>query len=159
MTEAPRPTRAAAAVDPVTERLRRPIHFGALLGLSTWLYATTLVGMAILQQHADDDLLAARAPAVALADELRSANVRLATAIDDLSTRELGVSRAYATVRTDVDGVDAALGGLAALVGDVRGAAAKLPQRIALPAVPSGGSVRVSGKTPAHATTGGSGGG
>jgi len=140
----------------MSERLRRPIHFGALLGLSTGLYATTLVGSAVLQQRADDDLSAARSPAAALADELQSANVRLATAIDDLSERELGVSRGYAIVRSQVNDAEAALGELATLVGDVRGAAAALPQRIALPAIPSAGSVRVS-KAPAHATTGGSG--
>ena len=56
---------AAAEADPLLERLRRPIHVGTLLGLSTGLYATTLAGVAILQQQADRELAAARAPAVA----------------------------------------------------------------------------------------------
>jgi hypothetical protein len=131
-----------------------------LLGLSTGLYAATLAGVAILQQHADDGLAAARAPAVARTTELHTANDRLAAAITDLGDRELGLVRSYGTVRAEIDDVELALGDLAVLVGDVRGAAAALPQRIDLPPVPSGRSVRVSAKAPAtHATTGASGGG
>jgi hypothetical protein len=155
MTEGTRPARDAAVPDQLAARLRRPIHFGALLGLSTGLYATTLAGTAVLQQQADDELAAARAPAVALAAELQSANGRLATALEGLSRREAEIARAYSTVSDRVGATEAALGELAAVVGDVRGAASALPRRIALPAIPSAGSVRVS-KAPAHATTGGS---
>lgn len=158
MTDA-RNARPIVAAATVPERLRRPIHFGALLGLSTGLYATALAGVAIFQQHADDDLSAARAPAVARAAELRAANDRLAAAIEDLGGSETRALRGFGIIRTDIDDVHLALDELADLVGDVRGAAAELPQRIVLPAVPNPGSVRVRTKAPAtHATTGASGG-
>lgn len=151
-----RPSPAAT----VPDLLRRPLHFGALLGISTGLYATTLAGVAILQQHADDDLAAARAPAVAQAAELRADNDRLAATIDDLGGREVEAFREFGTIRTDLDDVHSVLDELAVLVGDVRGAAAELPQRIALPAVPNPGSLRIRTTAPAtHATTGASGGG
>ena len=148
--------RPASPPDPVLERLRRPIHVGTLLGVSTGLYAATLAGVAVLQQHADDDLTAARAPAVAQAAELRASNDRLAQLLDETSGRERDVSRSYEAVRGDVGEVEAALTDLAAVVGDVKGAAAALPTRISLPAMPSSGSIR-STKAPAtHATTGAS---
>jgi hypothetical protein len=142
--------------------LRRPIHFGALLGLSTGLYATTLVGVAVLQQHADDDLAADRAPAVARAAELRAANDRLTAVIEGLGSREHEASTSYDAVRARVVDVEAELSALASTVGEVNGAAAALPQRISLPTVPSGGTTRVVSKSkapPTHATTGASGGG
>jgi hypothetical protein len=153
MTEVKRP-RAVASSPTVPDRLRRPIHFGALLGVSTGLYATTLAGTAVLQQQADDSLALARSPAVAKAAELRAGNDRLAQTVDALSRRQAALSSSYDGLRANVADAETTLGGLATIVAEVRGAAAALPQRIALPAIPS---VRVAPKASrAHATTGGS---
>jgi hypothetical protein len=154
----PREARAmsAAATDPVIDRLRRPIHIGALLGVSAGLYATSLTGVAILQQRADDSLAAARAPAVAQIDELRAMNRRLADAVNTLSKQDRSAGAGYDTLRSQVDAAEATLTDLARVVGDVRGAAAALPERIALPAVPRAAAVHAA-SAPAHATSGGSG--
>ena len=146
---------AAAEADPLVERLRRPIHVGTLLGLSTGLYATTLAGVAILQQQADRELAAARAPAVAQVAELQAMNRRLADAVNRLTDQERALSADYDTLRSGVDTAESTLTKLAGVVGDVKGAAAALPQRIALPPVPHGAGVHVA-SAPAHATTGGS---
>lgn len=164
MTEIPLAGRSVHAVsrrvatvesDPLVERLRRPVHVGALLGLSTGLYATTLAGVAFLQQQADSNLAAARAPAVAQVDELRALNDRLAATVNDLADREQALSTDYETLRSGVDASEASLADLAGVVAEVRGAAAALPQRIALPSVPRAAGVH-AGSAPAHATTGGS---
>jgi hypothetical protein len=64
------------------------------------------------------------------------------------------LSSSYDGLRATVADAETRLGGLATIVDEVRGAAAALPQRIALPAIPS---VRVAPKASrAHATTGGS---
>jgi len=146
---------AAAEADPLLERLRRPIHVGTLLGLSTGLYATTLAGVAILQQQADHELAAARAPAVAQVAELQAMNRRLADAANGLADQERALSADYDGLRSGIDAAEAALTDLAGVVGDVKGAAAALPERIALPAVPHGAGVHVA-SAPVHATTGGS---
>ena len=147
---------SAAAADPVVDRLRRPIHIGALLGMSAGLYATTLTGVAILQQQADDALAAARAPAFAQTEELRAMNRRLADAVNTLSEAERSAGAGYEALRSQVDAAEATLTDLAGVVGDVRGAAAALPQRIALPAMPRAAAVHAA-SAPAHATSGGSG--
>jgi hypothetical protein len=147
--------RSAAEADPLLERFRRPIHVGTLLGLSTGLYATTLAGVAILQQQADHELAAARAPAVAQVAELQAMNRRLADAANRLADQERALSADYDGLRSGIDAAEAALTDLAGVVGDVKGAAAALPERIALPAVPHGAAVRVA-SAPAHATAGGS---
>jgi len=147
---------SAAAADPLVDRLRRPIHIGALLGVSAGLYATTLAGVAILQQHADDALAADRAPALAQLDELRALNRRLADEVDTLSGQERSVGGEYDALRSSVDAAEVTLTDLAGVVGDVRGAAAALPERIPLPAVPRGAVVH-SASSPAHATSGGTG--
>jgi len=153
MTDITRP-HTAVGTRTVPDRLRRPIHFGALLGVSTGLYATTLAGTAMLQQHTDDNLAAARSPAVAKAGELRAANDRLAHAVDTLGQRQAALSSSYDGLRATVTEAETTLSGLATIVAEVRGAAAALPQRIALPAIPT---VRVAPKASrAHATTGGS---
>ena len=146
---------AAAKADPLFERLRRPIHVGTLLGLSTGLYATTLAGVAILQQQADRELAAARAPAVAQVAELQAMNRRLADAVNRLADQERALSAKYDAIRFGVDTAESALNDLAGVVGDVKGAAAALPKRIALPPVPHGAGVHAA-SAPAHATTGGS---
>jgi hypothetical protein len=146
---------ANVEADPLVERLRRPIHVGALLGLSTGLYATTLAGVAILEQRADDQVAAARAPALAQVDELRRMNERLAATLTALSDRERTLAADYEALRSGVDATESGLADLAGVVGQVRGAAAALPQRIALPPVPRAAGVHAA-STPAHATTGGS---
>lgn len=146
---------AGVEADPLVERLRRPIHVGALLGLSTGLYATTLAGVAILQQQADRQLTAARAPAVAQVAELQAMNRRLSEAVNRLADQERALSAEYAALRSGVDTAESALTQLAGVVGDVKGAAAALPARIALPPVPHGAGVHAA-SAPAHATTGGS---
>jgi 16S rRNA (cytosine967-C5)-methyltransferase len=45
---------AAAEADPLVERLRRPIHVGTLLGLSTGLYVTTLAAQGIAADATGD---------------------------------------------------------------------------------------------------------
>ena len=161
MTDVPRSPRAPLATAVIPDRLRRPIHFGTLLGVSTGLYATTLAGVAVLQQHADDDLTAARAPAIARAQELQAANDQLAIAVNALGSEERGASGSYEALRARIGALEVALDGLAVTVTDVSGAAAALPQRIALPAVPSrSGAAAPRTKPPAtHAKTGASGGG
>ena len=152
-------SRPPSTADPFVERLRRPLHFGTLLGVSAGLYATTLTGVAVLQQHADDDLAAARAPAVARAAALRAANDELAGIVERLDQGNAALASSYAGTRADIDRFESNLGDFASVVGEVRGAAAALPARISLPSVPSGGSVRVVSKAPAtHATTRASGG-
>jgi len=146
---------AAAEADPLVERLRRPIHVGMLLGLSTGLYATTLTGVAVLQQQADRELAAARAPAVAQVAELRAMNRRLADAMNRLADQERALGADYDGLRSGIDAAESALTDLAGVVGDVKGAAAALPERIALPPVPRGAGAHVA-SAPAHATTGGS---
>jgi len=150
-----RPT-ATTGADPLVDRLRRPVHVGALFGISASLYATTLAGVAVLQQRADDEVAAARAPSVAQVEELRAMNRRLAEAVNALSQQEQTVSGEYDALRSGVDAAEATLSNLAGVTGDVRGAAAALPQRIALPAVPRGGSIHAA-SAPAHATSGGTG--
>ena len=148
----------SSASDPLVERIRRPVHFGVLLGLSAGVYATTLTGVAVLQQQADDDLAAARAPAAAHAAALRAANDELAATIRRLDQGTSTAASSYATARGGIDKLEGDLELLAAVVAEVKGAAAALPQRISLPAVPSG-SVRLAARPPAtHATTGASGG-
>ena len=111
--------------------------------------------MAILQQQADRELAAARAPAVAQVAELQAMNRRLADAVNRLTDQERARSAKYDTIRSGVGTAESALTQLAGVVGDVKGAAAALPERIALPPVPHGAGVHVA-SAPAHATTGGS---
>lgn len=158
MTER-REARPSSSTDPFVERLRRPLHFGTLLGVSAGLYATTLTGVAVLQQRADDELAAARAPAADRAAALRAANDELAGVIGRLDEDHGALASSYAGTRLEIDRFEGDLGAFANVVGEVRGAAAALPKRISLPPVPSGGSVRVAAKPPAtHATTRASGG-
>ncbi|HEX5015261.1 MAG TPA: hypothetical protein VFV72_14005 [Candidatus Limnocylindrales bacterium] len=157
MTER-REAREPSAADPFVERLRRPLHFGTLLGASAGLYATTLTGVSVLQQQADDGLGAARAPAAERAAALRTANDELARIVERLDRSNASIAGGYAGSRIEIDRLEGDLEALASVVGEVRGAAAALPDRIPLPSLPRGGSVRVAKPPATHATTRASGG-
>jgi hypothetical protein len=82
-------------------------------------------------------------------------NERLAATLTALSERERTLAADYEVLRSGVDVTESGLADLAGVVGEVRGAAAALPQRIALPPVPRAAGVHAA-SAPAHATTGGS---
>ncbi len=134
--------------------LSTPTRVGMLLGVSAAVYAVTLAGVAGLQAESDATVAAARAPAIDAVDLARRAN-------DGLEARVIAADRAARDLVGAYDGTaaDAAayrvrLDDLAALVAEIRGTAAALPNRIPLPAVVIHGAVGGSRSSRPPATSG-----
>ena len=136
-----RPTgRATPVARPVAAKrgqqwLTTPARAGMLVGASAAIYAVSLAGVSAFQATADADLTAQHQPYVDAVAAARSANDRLEAAVRqaDLDTRSLVA--AYTAAGNDVAAYQQRLDDLAALVAEVQGTAASLPNRISLPKV------------------------
>ena len=170
-TPAPARPRPAVAPPRATTRtaahrkeafLTTPARAGMLLGGSAAIYAVTLAGIAALQASDDAAVGARRQPWVDAIAAERAVNddleASLAAARED-STR---LGNVYADISTDVAAYRVRLDELAALVAEVEGSAAALPDRVALPSVTMRGAIAAprsgSGTTRAPSTTSTSGG-
>jgi len=134
--------------------LSTPARAGMLLGVSAAVYAVTLAGVAGQQAGSDAALAAARAPDLAAVDTARAANDALEARVRaaDRATRDL--AHAYDGTAADAADYQARLDELTALVAEVRGSAAALPNRIPLPAVVIHGSIGGTRSSRPPATSG-----
>jgi hypothetical protein len=135
---------------------RIPSHVVALIGLSTCGYAGALAGVTALQSATDAQTMADRAPLAAAVEAVTDRSDRLAARLAALAAAQASAADVYDGVTAAIAAAEGDLGGLSTSVAGVDGASRSLPTRVALPpAVRT--TVRSSGTTTAHATTGGSG--
>lgn len=134
---------------------RRPLHLGVLIGVSAGAYAISLAGVTALQAAEEQAVAAQRAPAAAALELLGAHH-------DGLEATLAGAAGAYgrsaedlATLTARLAAVEGSLDALAVTVGDIEGAAAALPARIALPRVNASAGTYTRPAT--NATTGASG--
>jgi hypothetical protein len=125
-----------------------------LLGVSAAVYAVTLAGVAGIQAESDAAVAAARAPFQDAVARARDANDELEARVvaADGTARSLVVS--YTGAASDAARYEARLDDLAALVAEIEGSAASLPNRIRLPAVVARGAVGGTRSTRPPATSG-----
>ena len=167
----PRPATAPPVVTTRTTTHRReaflttPARAGMLLGGTAAIYAVTLAGIAGLQASDDAAVAARRQPWVEAIAAERAANDDLAATLTTASEDAKWLGDVYADVSADVAAYRVRLDELTALVAEVEGSAAALPNRVALPSVTMRGAIaapRASGGTTraprTTSTSGGSGG-
>ena len=135
----------------------RPVHLAVLAGASVGIYAVSLATVAVLQSSSDAAVIDARSPLDQAIRDLAATNERMATDLDRVARADDVMASAWDQVGPGLDATEATLDSLTASVARITGAAGALPDRVALPAVPR--TVVTRGATPAHATTGASGGG
>jgi hypothetical protein len=127
-----------------------------MLGASTAGYAVTQAGVAGLQSRAEADIAAARDPAHRAVLAAAAMNDLLGSHLDLARDQLAGVASAYAAAGQGLDELQADLGQLATVVGDIRGVSRSLPAAIQLPAVRAPAPATRSPST--HTTTRASGG-
>ena len=135
----------------------RPVHLAVLAGASVGIYAASLATVAVLQSSSDGAVIDARSPLDQAIRDLSATNDRMSGDLDRVGRADDAMASAWDQVGPGLDATEAALDGLSVSVTRITGAAGALPDRVALPAVPR--TVVTRGATPAHATTGASGGG
>jgi hypothetical protein len=135
----------------------RPIHLAVLTGASAGLYAVSLAMVAALQSSSDAAVMAARAPLDQAIRDLSATNDRIAGDLDRVGRADDTLASTWDPVGPALDATESTLDRLSTTVARITGAAGALPDRVAIPAVPR--TVVARGTTPAHTTTGASGGG
>lgn len=141
--------------------LTTPARAGMLIGASAAVYAITLAGIAALQASDDAAVAARRQPWVDAIAAERAANDDLEATLAAAGEDAKWLGDVYADVSTDIAAYGARLDELAALVAEVEGSAAALPDRVKLPSVAMRGAIaapRSGGTTRAPTTTSTSGG-
>jgi hypothetical protein len=128
---------------------------GALVGISSALFAVTLAAIAALQQDAEDATAAARAPVLAASVDRSGQIDALLGSLDRGASLERRAIDGYAGLVDRLSLLESSLEALDAEVMDLAGAAAALPDRLRLPAIGAPPAVRRAPST--HATTGASG--
>ena len=161
MSEVPGPSKqranatpkAASGADP-----KRPYHVGVALGLTTGLYAATLLTAARLQIDADRDLIESRTPVEAAISALGDHHDWMDGRLEEARTQYSVGTTGYESVRARLTTLDEQLANLNKIVEEVEKIGAALPASLDLPGVPtvtrsaSGGSKSSGGS----ATSGGS---
>lgn len=142
--------------DPATDG-PRPVHLAVLAGASAGIYAISLATVAVLQSSSDSAVIDARAPLDQAIHEVSATNDRMAGALDRAGRADETLASTWDRVGAGLDATETTLDDLATTVARITGAAGALPDHVAVPAVPRTAVTR--GTTPAHATTGASGGG
>jgi uncharacterized membrane protein YgcG len=168
-----RPKTGAVARPAVASKeavLSTPARAGMLFGATAAVYAVTLAGIAGIQAESESAVVAARVPYMEDLAATRAANETMEARIGKADAEVRALVATYGTVGGNVTTFQGRLDSLAALVADVRGSAAALPNRIKLPSVTTvrisrssggggggGGSSSSGGGAPAPATGGGTG--
>lgn len=135
---------------------RRPLHLVVLFGASAGAYAVSLAAVTAQQSQADAGLSAERAPVVAAIDDAAAAHRALEAATSTAADRYAGLALRYDRTVRSLEGMEQTTDAVVLRASRVAEAAAKMPTRFALPAVPT--APRAAAPAPAsHATTGGSG--
>ena len=144
----------------MTEPRRRvpriPTHVLLMLGASTAGYAVTLAGVAGMQSEAEAAIAAARDPAQAALRAAGAANDQFDAHLAGVRDRYTSVASAYAAAGQRLDELQADLGQLATVVGEIRGVSRSLPATVQLPAVRAPAPAARAPQT--HTTTRASGG-
>lgn len=133
---------------------RRPVHVAVAVGVSAGLYAMSLAGVTALQASTDSRLAAARAPAEAAVDAMRSSHDALDADLAGLSARYGDAAAAYQSIAGAIAAHEASLVDLAGLIRTVEGSAAalKVPTITSLPSV-STRTIYVSSRPATNACT------
>ena len=139
------------------EERPRPLHLAVLVGASAGIYAMSLGTVAALQSATDRAVIDARAPLDRAIRDLAATNAGLTAGLDRVAHADDGLSSAYDRVGPLLGTAETTLDALSASVARISGIAGALPDRVALPAVPR--TVVSRATSPAHATSGASGGG
>jgi hypothetical protein len=143
--------------------LTMPARAGMLVGATAAVYAVSLAAVAGLQAMDDVETAALRQPYLDEVVAARATNDALETRLRDADSAARALAAAYGDTVEDVAAFQARLDSLAALVAEVEGSAAALPDRIRLPSVsmrgPVGSSRSSSGSRPATTTSSGGSGG
>jgi len=130
--------------------LSTPARAGMLFGATAAIYAVSLAGVSALQADAEAAVVAARAPYLEDLAATRAANDAVEARIGKADAEIRALVATYGAVGTDVASFQTRLDSLAALVADVQGSAAALPNRIKLPTV---STVRISRSSGGGGTT------
>lgn len=145
--------------------LTTPARAGMLVGATAAVYAVSLAAVAGLQTSADAEIAARRQPYLDEVVAARATNDALELRIREADAAARSLAGMYAATSGEVMDFQARLDSLAALVAEVEGSAAALPNRIKLPSVSARGPISSSrsgsgSKTRPSTTTnsGGSGG-
>ncbi|HET9085179.1 MAG TPA: hypothetical protein VFN41_12335 [Candidatus Limnocylindrales bacterium] len=130
---------------------RRGLHIGVLVGVSTAAYAAVLAAVTTLQSAADGALIAARDPIARTVASVASDHDAIERRLGVATERYSGIAGGYAHLGPAIDDLELALDQLAATTRRVGASAARLPARVALPAVGSAPSRATAPRT--HAVT------
>lgn len=114
---------------------RRGLHLGVLVGLSTAAYAAALAGVTTLQSATDGALIAARDPLARAVDAATSDHDVLEYQLRGATDRYTSIAGEYADLGPAIADLEVTLDELAAVTARVGESAARLPSRVALPAV------------------------
>ena len=161
MSEVPGPSKQRASSTPKPASgadPKRPYHVGVALGLTTGLYAASLLTAARLQIAADRDLIESRTPVEAAISALGDHHDWMDGRLEDARTQYSIGTTGYESVRARLTTLDEQLSNLNKIVEEVEKIGAALPASLDLPGVPtvtrsaSGGSKTSGGS----ATSGGS---
>jgi hypothetical protein len=114
---------------------RRGLHLGVLVGVSTAAYAATLAGVTTLQSATDGALIAARDPSARAVDAAASGHAVLEYQLRGATDRYTRIASEYADLAPAIADLEVTLDELAAVTRRVGDSAARLPARVALPAV------------------------
>ena len=130
---------------------RRGLHLGVLVGVSTAAYAAALAGVTTLQSATDGALIAAREPVARTVDAVASEHDALEYQLRGATHRYTTIASEYADLGPAIADLEERLDELAKVTRRVGASAARLPARVALPAV-RGTPARVAPPT-THAVT------
>ena len=124
--------KASAGADP-----KRPYHVGVALGLTTGLYAASLLATARLQIAADRELIESRTPVEAAISALGDHHDWMDGRLEEARTQYSIGTTGYETVRTRLTTLDEQLSNLNKIVEEVERIGAALPASLDLPGVPT----------------------
>ena len=130
---------------------RRGLHIGVLVGVSTTAYAAVLAGVTALQSTTEATLIAARDPIARTVGVVASNHDTLEQRLRVATDRYTTIAGDYKDLGPAIDRLEVTLAGLAATTRRVGASAARLPARVALPAVGSAPSRAAAPTT--HAVT------
>lgn len=134
--------RAARLVKPRGDAvLSTPTRAGMLIGVSAAVYAVSLASVAGLQAQTVAEAAAQNQPAIDALAQARAANDALAASIGDADTRIRALADQYNSMSQDVGAYQARFEELSKLVATIRGSAAAMSAKIALPNVSIHGSI------------------
>lgn len=145
---------------PAAPEPRRPYHVGVAVGLSTGIYAVSLLATSRLQIATDRKIIEDRTPVEAAISALGDHHDWMDDRLDEARTDYSAGATAYGALAARLESMARQLAGLDTVVGSVERLANSIPTTITLPALrPASGSGGTSTKSSGGASGGGTAGG